>query len=125
VAKILIIDDDEALLGSLAHMLAEAGHTVGTATDGLKGEKLFRAQPFDVIITDIVMPNREGLETIGRLHREFPKVGIIAISGIAQRAKTYLDMAQRLGARHQLEKPFTPDQLLAAIAETLTAQGQR
>jgi DNA-binding NtrC family response regulator len=125
VAKILIIDDDEALLGSLAHMLATAGHEVEAAVDGVAGAKLFRAQPFDVIITDIVMPNREGLETIVALRREFPQVGIIAISGVAQRAKTYLEMAQRLGALHQLEKPFTPEQLFAAIADTLAVRGQR
>ena len=119
MARILVIDDDEALLTTLKELLAIAGHAVVTASDGLEGAKLFRAEPFDVIITDLIMPNREGLETIITLHREFPAVGVIAMSGGIARSKTYLAIAARLGAHRTLAKPFTTQQLNDAIADTL------
>ena len=123
MARILVIDDDETLLATLEQLLTLAGHIAVTATDGLQGAKLFRAEPFEVIITDIIMPNREGLETIIMLHREFPEVGVIAISGAVNLSKTYLNMAARLGAHCTLAKPFTTRQLTDAIADTLAAKG--
>ena len=122
MARILIIDDDESLLFTLGQLLAAAGHAVTTAPDGLEAAKLFRAEPFELIITDIIMPQREGLETIITLRRDFPDVGVIAISGCAIQSKTYLAMAARLGAHRTLAKPFTPQQLTSAIADTLVAR---
>ena len=121
MARILIIDDDEALLFTLEATLIAAGHTVATATDGLEAAKLFRFEPFEIILTDIIMPNREGLETIITLHREFPQVGVIAMSGGVSNSKIYLDLAARLGAHRTLSKPFAPGQLATAIADTLAA----
>ena len=115
MARILIIDDEEALLATLRQLLIASGHVVVTATDGLKAAQLFRAEPFDLILTDIVMPNREGLETIITLHREFPKVGVIAMSGSSGHSKIYLDLARRLGAHRTLAKPFTPQELKEAV----------
>jgi DNA-binding response OmpR family regulator len=119
MARILIIDDDEVFLSAVGQLLAAAGHAVVTANDGLKGEKLFSAEPFEVILTDIVMPNREGLETIIRLHRDFPEVGVIAMSGGVASSRTYLELAGRLGAHRVLSKPFSSDELLATIAEVI------
>jgi DNA-binding response OmpR family regulator len=116
MARILIIDDDEVFLSSVAQMLRASGHAVVTAGDGFTGAKLFRAEPFEVIITDIVMPNREGLETIIRLHSEFPEVGVIAMSGGVSNSGLYLRLAARLGAHATLAKPFSPAQLSAAVA---------
>ncbi len=121
MARILIIDDDEPLLMTLEQVLLAIGHAVVTAGDGLQAAKLFRAEPFELILTDLVMPNREGLETIIELHREFPDVGVIAMSGGVTLSKTYLAMAARLGAHRTLSKPFTPGQLTQAIDEALAA----
>lgn len=122
MARILIIDDDETLLTTLEQFLRAAGHAVVTASDGAKAAKLFRAEPFELILTDIVMPNREGLETIIELRREFPDVGVIAMSGGVARSKLYLELAAELGAHRTLAKPFAPLQLAEAIADTIRAR---
>lgn len=119
MARILVVDDDETLCSVLEPLLTAAGHAVAVAADGLAAARLFRAEPFEVIITDILMPNREGLETIIALHRDFPDVGVIAMSGGATLSHVYLRMAARLGAHRTLAKPFTPQQLHEAIAATL------
>ena len=119
MARILIVDDDETLCTALDQLLTEAGHADVTAADGLKAAALFRSEPFHLILTDILMPNREGLETIGALHRDFPEVGVIAMSGGSALSPTYLAMAAKFGAHRTLAKPFTPAQLHAAIGETL------
>ena len=122
MARILVIDDDESLLATLGQLLAASGHIVATAGDGREGAKKFRAQPADLIFSDIFMPNQEGIETIIALHREFPSVAIIAMSGGHTLSKTCLAMAARLGARQTLAKPFTPAQLQDAINAALGAQ---
>ena len=118
--KILVIDDDEAIRTLLAEALIATGHTVRLAADGNIGLKLFRAAPADLVITDLVMPEKEGLETIMELRREFPGVHIIAMSGgFAHDAGLYLHMAERLGAARVLRKPFRVAELTTAIAEVL------
>ena len=117
--RILVIDDDEHLLSTIGHALTTSGHTVVTANNGVRGEMLFRATPFDLIITDLVMPEREGLETIIVLRREFPHIPVIAITGLAKNSALYLGIARRLGARHVLEKPFSHQALLDAVASVI------
>ena len=121
MAKILLIDDNNELRELLAMLLTAAGHVVTTASDGAKGVKRFRADPADVVVTDIVMPNQEGIETIIKLRAEFPKLGIIVMSGGAIHSATWLAMASKLGASRTLAKPFTIPQLTAAIDEVLAA----
>lgn len=111
MARILVIDDDELILSTLVLLLTGAGYAVDSASDGLLAEKLFRASSYELIITDIVMPNREGLETILLLRREFPQVKVIAMSGGTGLNSSYLDIALRLGAHCILPKPFTGQQL--------------
>ena len=77
--RILIIDDDDTLRGIIAKSLTHAGHTVSQANNGRKGVALFKADPTDLVITDLVMPEQEGMETIKILHREFPGLRIIAM----------------------------------------------
>lgn len=120
MARLLVVDDDETLLSTLELILLEAGHNVAIVPDGLEAAKLFHAKPFDVIITDLVMPNREGLETIVALRRDFPAVAIIAMSGGVDQSKTYLQLAAKLGAHRTLAKPFTPQALHGAIAAVLS-----
>lgn len=116
MAKILIIDDDEELRASLLQMLLEAGHAAVAAVNGFEALKLFRAEPADLVLTDIMMPYG-GLATIRILHDEFPQAGVIAMTG---GGKHRLDYARSLGAHLTLTKPFTPEQLTAAIAEVLS-----
>ena len=118
--NILVIDDDEAIRTVLAMALTATGHTVRLAADGNIGLSLFRATPADLVITDLVMPEKEGLATIIELRREFPGVRIIAMSGgFAHDAGLYLHMAERLGAVRVLRKPFRVAELTTAIADVL------
>ncbi len=119
MAKILLIDDDNGLRAVLAKALGYAGHEVIQAPDGQQGCELFRATAFDVVITDLVMPVQEGVETIVQLRRENPNVPIIAISGGLTNSALYLTMAQKIGARKVLGKPFTPPELIQAVNEVL------
>ncbi len=117
MSRILLNDDDDALLLTLERTLVEAGHAVVVVTYGAKAAQLFRREPFEVIITDLIMPNREGLETIVELRREFSDIRVIAISGGGGNARLYLDLATRLGAPCTLLKPFKPEQLRYAVAD--------
>jgi DNA-binding response OmpR family regulator len=98
MSRLLLIDDDAIIREVLATTLARAGHVVIQAEDALAGARLFRAEPADLGITDIVMPNREGIELIIELRREWPTLPIIAMSGGA-RSPLYLGLAARLGAQ--------------------------
>ena len=118
--SILIIEDDDLFREALAGALTERGYKVMQAADGEQGVKLVRTEPTDLVITDMVMPNKEGIETIIQLRRDYPSVGIIAMSGgLAQNAPLYLKLAGSLGATRTLKKPFGLPALLTAIEETL------
>lgn len=120
MASILIIEDDHAIRSLLVTFLSSAGHTVREAADGNEGLRLYRAQPADLVITDMVMPEKEGLGTIMELRREYPHARIVAMSGgLAHDAGLYLHMAERLGAVRIMRKPFTLDHLETTIAEAL------
>lgn len=122
MAHILLIDDDDMLRGVLAKALSHHGHTVIQASDGRQGVELARAAILDVVVTDIIMPVQEGVETILTLKRERPHLPIIAISGGASHSKLYLEIAQKIGARHIVPKPFTPQELMSVINEVLAAR---
>lgn len=115
--RILIIDDDDTLRGIIAKSLTHAGHTITQANNGRKGVAQFRADPTDLVITDLVMPEQEGMETIKILHRDFPNTPIIAMSGGLDGSPLYLDLTRRLGATITLTKPFTLQQLKAAVEQ--------
>ena len=117
MASILIIDDDESFRMTLARMLVASGHAATTASDGLEGAKLFRANPVDLVLVDMVMPH-SGLMMIRVLRSQYPSLRVIAMSGAGSHRFGY---ARDLGAFRTLAKPFTPEQLAAAIADTLAA----
>jgi len=120
--KILLIDDDPLVLHTLSRILRDSGDTVLTAPDGYRGMRLFRAEHPDVVITDIVMPDQEGLGTIREMRQERPESKIIAISGGWPRGPLdILAMAASLGADEVIAKPFEPQDLLARL-ERLTGQ---
>ena len=118
MARIIIIDDDDVLREIITRMLTEAGHSVTATATGFEGVKAFRAEPSDVILTDIMMPYG-GLPTIRVLRAEFPNLKIIAMSGGGQ---PRLDIAKGLGANRTLAKPFMSKELLDAISEVLAPQ---
>lgn len=118
MARILVIDDDPDMRAMLEQMLRAAGHEVISAMDGKAGVGLYRASPADLVMTDLFMPNQEGLETIIELRREFPEVAITAMSGKTA-ADTMLSIAKRLGAVGTLQKPFFPLQLLCEVERAL------
>jgi len=123
MARILVIDDETDVRTVLVYELQAAGHEVRAAGDGAEGLALQRALPADVVVTDIYMPEKEGIETIRELKEEFPEVKIIAMSGggslrPTRRAFTAHDLAVvvrelRVGA--VLQKPFTIQELLKAV----------
>jgi len=113
MADILIIDDDRQMRRLLTRILTGAGHTVREAENGRDGIAEFQRRRAALVISDIVMPDVEGIETILTLRGEEPEVPIIAISGGSD--PVYLRAAGRLGAAATLEKPFSRDQLLALV----------
>jgi len=115
---ILIIDDDNQFRAMLRQMLEREGYKVVDAPDGKEGIRIYRVKPTDLIITDIIMPEKEGIETIMELRREFPDVKIIAISGGGHLGPAeYLKIAKGLGAQYTLSKPFEREELLEAVRE--------
>lgn len=119
MARILLIDDDDALRDVIARNLVHAGYEVLQSADGREAVTLFHTVGADVVLTDLVMPGQEGIETIIALRRERPKLPIIAMSGGMPRSKFYLDIAAKLGAQCTLAKPFTPEELVRAIEGVL------
>jgi CheY-like chemotaxis protein len=118
MTRILLIEDDPYFRQVLHLGLSQAGYSVAEATDGADGLLQLRLQPADVVITDLLMPQMDGIETIRYLRRGFPAVKIIAISGGGLGdAEYYLKIAQELGAGKILKKPFSVRELLEAIEE--------
>jgi len=126
--QILLIEDNAALRQMLTEALVEAGYSVTTAANGEEGCQLYRKYKFKLVITDIFMPDKEGLETIRELKEINPELDIIAMSGGGTRsfyagspgAELALKAAQRLGAGRVLNKPFKLSLLIDMVSE-LTA----
>jgi DNA-binding response OmpR family regulator len=119
MARILLIEDQDLIRSLLRDTLELAGHTVIEARNGMEGLDLFRQAGADLVITDIVMPHKDGLGVVTALREQVPPVNIIAISGAGDSAEDYLDLAYRMGAMKVLLKPFTVAGLIAAIDELL------
>lgn len=116
MTRILIIDDDAPTLTLLRAILEQAGYEVLEAPNGKRGIALYRAEPADLIITDIVMPEQEGLDLIMELKRDVPQVKIIAMSGGGQdRDLGYLTSAKAFGALRTIAKPFRRRDVLDAV----------
>ena len=120
MSKILIIDDNNQFREMLHEMVEREGYTVFSALDGAEGMKIFRQEKPELVITDIIMPEKEGLETILELKKMVPEVKIIAISGGGRsHPGDYLRTAKYFGASRTLAKPFSKNELLSAIVEVL------
>ena len=128
MANLLIIDDEELVRLTLRQMLEEAGHAVAEAADGAEGITLYKECSADLVVTDIIMPNKEGIETIMELRNHDPAVKIIAISGGGRlRNLDFLNVAGKFGATRMLAKPFEDEEFLEAVEDCLrqSADGPR
>jgi DNA-binding NtrC family response regulator len=120
MTKILIIDDNEPVRSTMSRILTLAGYETVLAADGNEGLARMRAEAPDLIITDIIMPEKEGIETIRQVLAERPEAKIMAVSGGGRHGNMdFLNAARKLGAMEVLEKPFEPDELVNCVARCL------
>jgi two-component system, chemotaxis family, chemotaxis protein CheY len=124
MARILVIDDDPSLRRSMRKVLERSGHEVIEAEDGDKGMRLVREVHPDLVVTDLLMPEKEGIETIQELRAEFPEIPIVAVSGAGsvEEGGPLLD-AQLFGADATLSKPFEVEELVQTVTRVLAGKG--
>ena len=114
--SILIVDDEPGIRELLTMILEAAGHSVVVAEDGMEAPKVMASRAIDVVITDLLMPERDGLEFITEVRKKYPAVKIIAMSGGGRIARdSYLRIAKNFGAHLLLEKPFNQSSVIAAV----------
>ena len=119
-ARILIIDDEEQIREMLTQMLSREGYQVVNAKNGKEGMAACRENPVDLIITDIIMPEKDGIEMILELRHDFPNLKVIAISGGGRLGPNgYLEMAKKLGAHRTFFKPFNRKEIIDGVKELL------
>ena len=122
MGKILIIDDEPYILLMLKKMLERAGYEVDLASNGREGMELFSKASADLVITDIIMPDKEGLELILEMKKRRPGLKIIAMSGGGRISpESYLECAQHFGAEKVFQKPFRQKELVSAVQELMSA----
>ncbi|MCZ6633614.1 MAG: response regulator [bacterium] len=116
MALILVMDDDASVRIALRTLLLKEGHEVLEATNGVEGANLYVQNRPDLVITDIFMPDKDGVETLLELRHDFPDVKVIVISGNAQK---FLPLTEDLGAHWTLTKPFKATEILEAVRDLL------
>ncbi len=122
MSRIIIAEDNKELRTAISFILEENGYDVVQTGDGKECLKAARASKPDLVITDLIMPEIEGLGLIMELRREFPELPVIAISGGGRTPGwSYLGMAKMLGAVHALSKPFTEAEILHEVCRILEA----
>jgi len=118
--SILVIDDDKLMCMALVRILVAAGYRVEQAWDGDSGIRMYREDSFDLVITDLIMPDKEGIQIIRELRKEDNKVRIIAMSAGGRGGATdYLKWARLMGAKECLSKPIKREDLLGAVSRVL------
>ena len=118
--SILVVDDEPELRELIQIVLKAEGHNVIIAADGVEAEAAIASHRFDVVMTDLIMPERDGLEFIANVRKRYPSIKIIAMSGGGHIARdSYLRIAQGFGAHALLEKPFENREVFAAIESAL------
>jgi DNA-binding response OmpR family regulator len=123
VPNVLLLEDNEAYRNLMVEVLTQAGFDVTAVADGRKVTTILRERSIDLVITDLVMPERDGLETMTELRYTHPKLPIIAISGdFPLNRDLYLRLAEKLGAARILAKPFPMSQLIAAARSAVLGQ---
>src|SRR4051812_35969313 len=119
MARILIVDDDRHTCELLRHILETAAHEVQTAYDGNDAAQLFRTQMFDLVMTDIYMPDRDGFDVMRDVRSQQPNVPIIIFTGQRDLHFDPLKMADRLGADMVMRKPIVPATVLSVVEQVL------
>ncbi|MDA8431643.1 MAG: response regulator [Nitrospiraceae bacterium] len=119
--KILVVDDEEIVRTSCSRTLAPAGFDVRLARNGVEGLQVLEKETFDLVLTDLKMPNMDGIEVLRKIKEGWPQVEVIIITGY-QTVDTAVK-AIKLGAFDYIEKPFTPDALIAAVSKALDRKG--
>ncbi len=118
--RVLVIDDEPQIRSMLRLMLERDGYEVEEAPDGIEGIRIYRQNPLDLIISDLIMPNQDGIGMMIELKKEFPDIKIIAMSGGGlNKPEGYLEGAKKLGAKSTLTKPIDRKELLRAVKDTL------
>ncbi len=114
---VLVIDDDCVILEMISKILTRENYNVLTSSNGNEGMEIINSTPgIDLVITDLIMPDKEGMETIQDLKRNFPDIKILAISGGGRAgAESYLPVAKLIGADLTLNKPFVAQELVASV----------
>jgi len=126
VTKILVIDDDDLVRGTFVQMLTRAGFDVAEAKNGREGLAQYKSQSPDLILTDVIMPDQDGIETILALRALSTTIPIIAISGGGRaHVMEFLDAARKLGADLVLAKPIRQAELVDAINRLLARDGRK
>lgn len=122
MARVLVVEDDHQVRMMLRMTLERAGYEIDEAEDGRAAVRKHREKPADLVITDIVMPEMEGIETIMEIRRSSPRLPIIAISGGGHETpENYLVLAERLGANRTFAKPVDREEMLEAVNDLLAA----
>lgn len=116
--RVLIIDDEPAVCSMLRHGFEQAGFEVHTAENGTQGLALVHQQLPDLVVTDLLMPEKDGLEIIREIHREYPGMKVIAMSGGHRAELDFLVEAQLFGAAHAIAKPFAFSTLMALVQDS-------
>lgn len=119
MAKILVLEDDPAMRRAACRILEAAGHAVTAYENGLAAIEHIEREPPDLLVTDIFMPEVEGLETIRRAHALRPAMPIVAMSGFSFDSGDYLNIAEKFGAAASLKKPFRPAELRDLVSRLL------
>ena len=123
MARILVMDDDDVFRGAIRTVLQSAGYEVLEAADGAAGLRVYREQGADLVLVDIFMPERDGLEVVQDLRAAIPRPKIVAMSGGGRHKQLdALSAAAAFGAERTLRKPFAPHELLAEV-RTLLEEG--
>jgi len=131
MARILVIDDDELVRGTVRTILASDGHETALAVDGEDGLRQFHQQSFDLVLCDVFMPHKEGLETVREIRQLSAGTPIISMTGSIPGGEDgrldpdFLRMSGALGATRTIGKPFRPRELLALVRECLPPTARR
>lgn len=121
--QVLVVDDEDMIRDIVKSVLSHAGYGVFDAANGREALEVLKERDFDLVITDILMPETEGIETIIEIRKANPHIKIVAVSGGGRANNLHpLEIAGKIGADITLSKPFEPDQLLAVV-QGMTADG--
>jgi DNA-binding NtrC family response regulator len=118
--RILVIDDEDIVRLSCSRTLVPEGYELKMAKNGLEGIKMLEEESFDLVLTDLKMPNMDGIEVLGTIKEKWPKTDVVIVTGY-QTVETAVK-AIKLGAFDYIEKPFTPDTLIATVSNVFRAR---